>query len=418
MKIITLLLFPILTFSQLSKRVDSLYQVIYATNQVQNDFIGIGSDGMTDAYYDALYNKLDSLATDDELLYIAEKTKKVIKHQINAILIDRKSKYLTKLFTKEIFDEEKIYIRGGCTGYSSSFAGEMYNYLFSQNELMKIIQYYKENDLHNEIYNLNYQTKWTKIEVDSLLTIFNKIALSNDEVLPVTLNNIFGQNNFKFENYERIKYFANKYPTPEILGTLASFGNKKDLPLFHQNFDNAYYAIRQFPDKSFIPELKNKVDKVAYDNEFLKAIASFCSKDSEELLLMVLAEFEKEKNEKGELDFFDGERLGYFYKYLEEKNCAVNDAILMKMWTEHRMISYSFFIKIKDKHYKEILQGYLKDLPFSSGMISDDFDFPKYKEEYYATDGYLCPIILNYLKTNASLNSNKSIDLDAIECKG
>jgi hypothetical protein len=404
----------------LSAKVDSLYNVLKATNQVQNEYIGMDSDGIVYEEYESLYTTLDSIATDDELLTIAKKGNKVIKYHMNAILVDRKSKFLVDLFSQYIYNNEEIYVRGGCTGNESCIAGELYSYIFYQNEKIKSVKYNKENYTAEELkkYHFDSETKWTNPEVDSLLTILNKAALSNDNILPITLRHIFAINKFKFDNYERIKYFANKYPTPEILATLANFQNKKDLPLLHKNIDDAFLAISKFPHPSFIPELKAKVDKGYDDYLYLEAATSFCSKEAEELLTMIVSKFETKRNSKKELDMFDGEPFGHFYNCLEKKNCNFNDSFLLKMWTDNRMISYSFFQKIKDKHYKEILKGYLNNLPFISAPGNEDMDWEKYKDEYEAADGYLCPIILKYLKNNTSVTNDKSIDLDSIECKG
>ncbi len=63
LKLIILLIIPLLSFSQLSEKVDSLYNAINATDQVKNDFIGIGGDGIVYLDYENLYTKLDSSAS-------------------------------------------------------------------------------------------------------------------------------------------------------------------------------------------------------------------------------------------------------------------------------------------------------------------------------------------------------------------
>lgn len=373
--------------------------------------------------YDNLYIKLDSLATEDELLYLASKGSNVIKYHINTILVDRKSTHLADLFTQYLFNQDEIHISMGCMGSTSSLAASLYSSIFYQNEKIESVRYNKEHYTPEELkeyYYLPVETKWTRAEVDSLLTVLNKTALSNDNVLPVTLKWIFENNTFKFENYERVRYFANKYPEKEILATLASFQNKNDLPLLHKNSDNAFIAISKFPDKFFIPVLKARFGK-PFNNDyynFLEAATSFCSTDAEELLTMIVAQFDSQRDSEKKLWLGDGEAYYHFYSCLEKRNCSVNDEFLLKLWLTHRTISLSFFDKIKEQHYGDILKGYLNPFPIDFPPSIGNLEQEKYKTEYEAADGYLCPIILNYLKDNSSLNKDKSINLDTIECKG
>ncbi len=336
---------------------------------------------------------------------------------IPVLLVDRKSKHLSDLFAQYIFNNEKIYVSGGCTGNVSSIAGGLYSYIFYQKNKVDEIEMYKKIYSTEELKKnyLPFETKWTKPEVDSLLTRLNKTVLSNDNVLPETLREIFGLNKFEFNNYDRVKYFATKYPEPEILATLASFQNKKDLPLLHQNMDKAYYAITQFPDKSFIPELKLRIDDIWKNYYFMDATAAFCSKDANDLLLMIVDKFESLKKKDSAFWIGDGERYDHFYNCLEKRNCAFNDAFLLKMWTEHRMISFSFFQKIKDKHYNEILKGFMNENAFFTAPVNQDSDLSKYTEE--ELNGYLCPQILAYLKASPTLNQNKSINMETLTCQ-
>lgn len=414
---IILLLFPIICFSQLSAKVDSLYQQLNSQKGI--DGRNIGYDGHESEVYQ-IYAELDSVATDDEALYMAQNGNGVVKGYMSNVLVDRKSKHLAKLFSDYIKNDAEVYIHSGCTGYASSIAGELYGSIFYQNKKIEGIIFFMNEYTIEEMkkYQLDYETRWTKPEVDSLLLVLNKIALTNDNALPITLRHIFALNDFRFENHEKIKYFANKYPEIEILATLASFQNKKDLPLLHNNIDKAFIAISRFPDKSFIPELKTRIDEGINDYYFMDAATAFCNKEADELLNRIVEKFEAKKDAKGELFLSDGEIYSHFYNCLEKMNCNYNDSFLIKLWTNKKMISYSFFHKIKDTHYNEILEGYLKPFKIDSQQISDDFDFEKHRTDFDATDGYLCPIILKYLKENSSRSNDKSINLDTVECKG
>lgn len=402
-------------FSQLTPKVDSLYKRIYATDQVQNGIIGmVGSISYPD--YDNLFTELDSIATDDEVLYIASKGNKVIKYHMNQILVDRKSKHLADLFKYYIFNNEEIYVQGGCTGNQSSLAGELYNYTFYQKRKIENVNYNIEHFTSTELkeFNLELTTSWTKPEVDSLLTLLNKTALSNNAVLPITLREIFALNNFKFENYKRIKYFAQKYPEEEILATLATFQNRKDLALLQQNIDKAYIAISKFPDISFIPSLVARIDLFNKDYYYLDAAASLCTKEAEELQTLIVEKFENLRNTKTGLLFGDGELYDHFYNCLEKKNCSLNDSFLVKLWLNHKVISFTFFQKIKEKQYGNLLKGFIKNIPITSAPINQESDWQHYSEEQL--NGDLCPQILEYLKSNSQLNIDQSIDLEALHC--
>lgn len=327
LKIAFLLLIPILGFSQLSTKVDSLYTIINAKDQVKNGKIGMGSDATVYLDYEDLYTKLDSIATDDEIIYIAEKGNEVIKTYMCGILVNRKSKYLSRLFSQYLFNNKEIHIQAGCTGYQTSFAGELYSDLFYQKNKIDEIEMYRKEYTIEEIkkYHLPFETKWTKPEVDSLLVILNKIVLSNDNVLPTTLRHIFTLNKFKFDNHERVKYFAEKYPEREILATLASFQNKKDLPFFHQNIDNSFIAISKFPDKSFIKPMQDKYEKNIQNIDYYEAISSLCFDETNVIKNNIFDKLSKSEN------IFDQEYIQYLETSLKKYDCKFNTELLKEI---------------------------------------------------------------------------------------
>lgn len=421
---IILLLSPIICFAQLSAKVDSLYQQLNSQKGIEAR--NIGYDGHESEVYQ-MYAKLDSIATDDEALYMARNGNEVVKGYLSNVLVDRKSKHLATLFSDYIKNDAEVHIHSGCTGNESSIAGELYGYIFYQNQKIENVKYFTRDHPIDSLkrYGMDYETKWAKPEVDSLLTILNKTALTNDNVLPVTLRHIFALNQFKFENYDRIKFFAYKYPEVEILATLAAYRNKKDLPLLHQNIGKAYIAISKFPDKSFIPELKERIENGCRNEYyFLDAVAAFRTKDAEELQLMVVDWFETLKKKNNGFWMGGGEQYDHFYECLEKQDCSYTDDFLLKLWLDRKFISISFFDKIKDKHYNEILKGFINPIPINitnpiptNILYNDDVVWEKYKADFEEADGYWCPVILKYLKNNSSQNKDKSIDLDKIKCQ-
>ena len=237
------------SFSQLSEKVNNLYQKLTSNNTLESEFIGY-SGKQSENYLK--FKEISKIANDDEILYMAENGNEAIKSYMSSILVDRKSKNLNKLFLNYINNDKEVQIRTGCMGYTSTITAELYRYVFYQKEKIDFINSTNEGyedvkeyekEIYGDDYIENYQSKWTKESVDSLLTIYNKTTIINDKISPKSLNTIFRLNDFKFDNYKRVKHFALKYPTEEILATLASFKNKEDLKLLHDNSENSILAI-------------------------------------------------------------------------------------------------------------------------------------------------------------------------------
>jgi len=317
LRITILFLLPALGFAQLSAKVDSLYKLLNSENHMEAS--NVGYDGRESGIY-RMYAELDSIANDDEAYYMAEQGNKVVKGYMSNALVNRKSKRLADLFAKYIFNDEEVHIHTGCMGYESTIAGELYGYVFYQNSKIENIRYNKENYTARELkdYNLEQETKWIKPEIDSLLAIFNKISLTNDNSLALTLNHIFRLNHFRFENYERVQYFAYKYETSEIMATLASFQNKKDLPLFHKDIDRSLLAISMFPDKSFENIISNKFENGIRNTEYYEALSAFCSDNFNKLKEKLYDTLEKTD------DIMDGEYISRFQNALQNHKCDYN----------------------------------------------------------------------------------------------
>jgi hypothetical protein len=280
-----LFLIPIATFSQLSDKVSSIFNELNTKNEIQSQHIEY-SGNESNIYKQ--YRELDSIANDNEVLYMIQNGNNIIKIYMSTVLVERKSKKLSDIFSNFVKNDNEIHIHSGCTGYNSTIAGELYSYLFNQKEKIDLIKNYENEseeskssikEYYGDDFEEQYKTKWTKNEVDSLLIEFNNIAIQYDFISSKTLNTIFIANDFKFENYERVKFFAYKYPTREIMATLANFQNKKDLQLFHENIDNSFLAISKFPDESFVKILQNKEEKNTENLDYYEAIASICSDD-------------------------------------------------------------------------------------------------------------------------------------------
>lgn len=319
------------SFSQLSEKVNNLYQKLTSNNTLESEFIGYS--GMQSENY-LNFKEISKIANDDEILYMAENGNEAIKSYMSSILVDRKSKNLSKLFLNYNNEDKEVHIRTGCMGYSSTIASELYRYVFYQKQKIDFINATNENhenvkeaekEIYGDDYNEMYQTNWTKESVDSLLIIYNELAIANDKINPKFLNTIFRLNDFKFNNYKRVKYFALKYPTEEILATLASFKNRKDLKLFHNNSENSILAISIFPDTSFIPYLQ-KIEKENIENvNYYDAISAMCFDEIMKIKENIFTTLKNSNN------IVDQEYLYYFEESLKKGNCDNNKLILEKI---------------------------------------------------------------------------------------
>ncbi|MEC4004359.1 hypothetical protein OX283_006810 [Flavobacterium sp. SUN052] len=312
---------PIISFSQLSEKVNNLYLQLNSENQSKNKEFGYGVMESED------YKKcedINKIANDIEILYMAENGNKIIKSYMSNHLVKRKSNKIIDLFKTYLYNDEEVWAQMGCTGQNSSIAGELYSYIFYENEKIENIKYNKEHYSSKEIKENGFEnkTKWTKPEIDSLLVSINKLVINYDLILPITINQIFRLNDYKFENYERVKYFAYKNPTRETLATLASYQNQDDLPFLLKNNSLSFLAISKFPDASFLTLLKEKNEKEYENVDFINAISSICSKDSEILKRNLLEHFSSSH------DFDAREFLDYCFEALSKYKCDFNSQLI------------------------------------------------------------------------------------------
>ncbi|MFY8180972.1 MAG: hypothetical protein ACOVLG_04280 [Flavobacterium sp.] len=322
------ILFPIATFSQLSEKVNIIYQELNTKKQIESQ--NIGYNGAESQVY-LLYSELDKIATDSEVLFMAENGNNVVKNYMSAILVDRKSNKILTLFKTFLNNQEEVHIRTGCMGYNSTLAGQLYSYVFYQNKKLENIKFNKENYTKKEIkeYQFEIETKWTKKEINNLLKELNFAVLDSDELNPISLNIIFNLNNYKFDNYDKVKYFANKYPSRETLATLANFQNKNDLELFHQNIDISFLAISKFPDESFIKTLQNKEKENLENLDYYEAISSFCADDVNQIKKNIFDKLSKSDN------MFTQEYVQYLEEALKKYSCEYNSHLLLEIEKFH-----------------------------------------------------------------------------------
>lgn len=322
--LLIVIIIPYFSFSQLSEKVNIIYQELNTKKQIESQ--NIGYNGQESQVY-LLYSELNKIATDSEVLFMAENGNNVVKNYMSAILVDRKFNKILTLFKTFLNNQEEIHIQTGCMGYNSTLAGQLYSYIFYQNEKIENIKFNKENYIRKEIkeYQFEVNTKWTKKEIDNLLKELNFAVLDSEEIAPITLNIIFNLNNYEFDNYDKVKYFATKYPSRETLATLANFQNKNDLPLFHQNIDNSFLAISKFPDEYFVEVLQNNEEKNIENLDYYEAISSFCIDDVNKIKKNIFDKLSKSD------DIFTQEYIQYLEAALKKYSCEYNSNLLLEI---------------------------------------------------------------------------------------
>ena len=118
---------PIITYSQLSEKVNELYLQLNTEKRIESQ--NIGYSGKESEIY-LKYIELAKIASDKEVLFMAEHGEPVVKAYMSMVLVDRKSDKLIDLFKNYLSNNEEIWIQMGCTGYNSSIAGALYSSIF------------------------------------------------------------------------------------------------------------------------------------------------------------------------------------------------------------------------------------------------------------------------------------------------
>ena len=329
MNLLTLLL-PVLAMAQLS---DSDFEGIYAQltdHSTQAPYIG-HKEGESNPFTEE-FKRLSWNFSDDDLMFIAQNGNTVMKASAANELVCRKSKNLTALFSEQLFSKDKITINSGSLSSDYSLAAALYKEVAFQKEKKQRKIYYEKTSNEaqlrglKELFGDDFDSKWSIKESDSLMTILTRIAMSNENISPETLSQIFKLNQFKSTDYNRVKYFAAKYPTQEILATLSNFKNKNDLPLLRRHVNDAYIAISLFPHPSLLPELKNNINKEFENPQFQQAIASYRNQESKTVLETIYNKISTSYagNQRDE-------RLFALHGIIEKINCPLYSDILLKL---------------------------------------------------------------------------------------
>lgn len=323
------LISPFLALAQLSPEVGSLFETLNSDTAIAENTINASKL----ISIDNKFRSLASIATDDELLHVALHGTAALKECAIGDLVERKSVYLDTLFSTYLRSAEKYQVLQTGTVIETTPAVQLFKRIAWQKEKRLRKEYYERTTTTAELVELkvlfgrDFSTKWQLIEADSVLNGMMETALSYDNISNQNLNTILKMHDFKCNNYERVKYFAEKFRTPETLAALGTFKNPSDLPLLKLNFDSALLAISKFPHPSLFSKLRSKTT-ILYDQpQFQDAIASYMSTESKLVLEDI---YSRIKSTYPAGDVRD-EKLLSLYNIIEKKNCKIYQSVLDKI---------------------------------------------------------------------------------------
>ncbi len=324
-----LLLCPLLTLAQLSPEVDSIFEslnndtAMADTTTNASSLIGI----------DNKFRSLANIATDDELLHVALHGTSALKECAISDLVERKSAHIPTLFEQYLKSTEKYQTVQTGKIIETTPAIQLFKRVSWQKEKRLRKEYYERTTTKKELVELkvlfgrDFSTKWSLNEADSVLSILVDKATNFDQISSANLSAILALNDFRCANYEKAKYFAQKFRTPEVLATLATFQNVSDVQLLNLNFENSLLAISKFPHATLFGKLKSKTPTLYDQPQFQDAVASYLTSESKVVL--------DDIHNRIKLNFPAGdlrdEKLLSFYTIIEKKNCKIYQPVLDKI---------------------------------------------------------------------------------------
>ncbi|MCS3869711.1 hypothetical protein J3D55_002627 [Chryseobacterium ginsenosidimutans] len=203
--------------------------------QIAKSKIAEGKNISVDGHESELYKiheKMDKIATDQEIEYIAFHGNPVNKYYATNILFKKKSKSLEKLFKNYLKNKDSVEVLRGCLRGISHMDYEIYTRVTFEKQIINqadwekkwkdsMIINKKENtpEYLNGVDILNTETKWTNKEIDSLVCKLDEIILDNQESSKKLIDLICAYHlyeNVKVPYYEKIAYFEKRYNSQYI----------------------------------------------------------------------------------------------------------------------------------------------------------------------------------------------------------
>ncbi|NMH29451.1 hypothetical protein [Flavobacterium silvaticum] len=272
-------------------------------------------------------------AKDDELLLAAKNADSETKIAIATELVERKSPKTEQLFRDFLEDNRTVIQKLGSISYETTSAAELFSAVARQKEKAERKKYYEKTNsknVQNELKGLfgrDYSTKWTVAECDAFLPKLTAMALAKNEVHPQTLNQIFETLQYKSKNYERIKFFARKYASEELLATLARFKNPSDVTFLKEQKEKSYLAISYFPDAGFFGTLKEASPSFYTNQDYQNAVCAYKTAQSKALLDTMCDSIFSNQKDKTQRD----DALFQLYGLIEKQNFKPYASVLKKI---------------------------------------------------------------------------------------
>lgn len=256
-------------------------------------------------------DKVQKIAKSDELEFLALKGKTVyVKAVAIRALINRDDAKIINVFKKTLVANDSMYYEDETS--SRSLVGFYFECLSYYSEVLK---------------------KERQDEIKSELTT---VLLENPSGNLKYLNEISSQIPTNISYYKKIKDLVISTRSEALLFTLAKYQNKEDIELIKSFKEDAFDAIRKFPDESFFYLLEEYLN--SYDDLFYQfALSEYCSEKSGDLISKII-DFKLENLKNGTCD----ERfcLKSLYGFVSSNDCEFHLTKLEKLWLSHKILSF------------------------------------------------------------------------------
>jgi len=269
-------------------------------------------------------DKVQKIAKSDELEFLVLEGKTVyVKAVAIRALINRDDAKIIGLFKKTLVAKDSMYYE------SETFSRSLVSFYF------ECLSYYSE-----------VLKKERQDEIKSELTT---VLLENPSGNLKYLNEISSQIPTNISYYKKIKDLVISTRSEALLFTLAKYQNKEDIELIKSFKEDAFNAIRKFPDESFFYLFEVYLNN--YDDHFYQfALSEYCNEKSGNLISKII-DFKLENLKNGTCD----ERfcLKSLYSFVSDNSCAFHLSKLEKLWLSHKILSFEVLENYKKNHSNE-----------------------------------------------------------------
>lgn len=269
-------------------------------------------------------DKVQKIAKSDELEFLALKGKTVyVKAVAIKALINRDDVKIIDVFKKTLVAKDSMYYE-------------------SETSSRSLISFYFEC--------LSYYSEVLKKErQDEIKSELTTILLENPFDNLKYLNEISFEIPTNISYYKKIKDLVTLTRSESLLFALAKYQNKEDIELIKSFKENAFDAIRKFPDESFFYLFEEYLN--SYDDMFYQfALSEYCNEESGNLISKII-DFKLENLKNGSCD----ERfcLKSLYGFVSDSSCEFHLPKLDKLWLSHKILSFEVLENFQKYHSKE-----------------------------------------------------------------